>query len=66
MGTHIECVKGSNVGLKGCVVKIKPFFYRIDVEGHAKAIVDWKKASKDLCQYWMLIKRGRASQISLI
>ena len=60
VGTRIECVKGTNVGLKGKVVKITPFFYRFEVEGqsklklvkknNARAIVDWKKASEGFMQ----------------
>ena len=60
VGTRIECVKGSNIGLKGCVVKVTPFFYRFEVEGqsklklvrknNARAIVDWKKASERFMQ----------------
>lgn len=60
VGTRIECVGGTNIGLKGRVVKVTAFFYRFEVEGlsklkmvkknNAKAIVDWEKPIEGIMQ----------------
>ena len=72
VGTRIECVGGTNIGLKGCVIKVTPFFYRFEVEGlknklkmvkrvMQKLLLIGKGLSKGLCKYQMLTKRGRVS-----